>query len=250
MIRIEFLTGAAAAVASAVLPTSALAALEGRYGGRLGVAAVNTANGERIVHRAQERFPMCSTFKLLAVSAVLSRVDAGTIQLDRHITYGKADLLEYAPVTRAHVSSGYMTLQALCEAAIEYSDNTAANLLLRTIGGPPSVTAYARSLGDDMTRLDRNEPSLNTAIPGDERDTTTPAAMSADLQKRANRRPFSRRIHEVCFMRGCWRAGPVQTIYAPAYRARGLPATKPVRVNMPRTTTSPCSTRRTNRRYL
>jgi beta-lactamase class A len=126
---------------------------------------------------------MCSTFKVLLVGAVLSRVDAGEEHLDRHISYEKPDLLEYAPVTRANVSLGFMTVKALCKAAIEYSDNTAANLLLRTIGGPHRVTTYARSLGDSLTRLDRNEPSLNTAVPGDERDTTTPAAMAASLQK-------------------------------------------------------------------
>ena len=108
---------------------------------------------------------MCSTFKVLLVAAVLARVDTGAEHLERHVPYASADLLEYAPITKENLRLGYMSVYALCEAAIEYSDNTAANLLLRTIGGPRRVTAYARSLGDVRTRLDRNEPSLNTATP-------------------------------------------------------------------------------------
>ena len=125
---------------------------------------------------------MCSTFKLLAAAAVLHRVDEKKAQLTDVIPYTKADLLEYAPVTKQHVDEGGMTLDALCAAAIELSDNTAGNLLLKTIGGPEGFTRYARSLGDEKTRLDRVEPDLNSALPGDERDTTTPAAMVADLR--------------------------------------------------------------------
>ena len=159
-----------------------IVALEMRLGGRLGVAALDIGSSRRLEHRAGERFPMCSTFKLLAASAVLHRVDEKKEQLTRFIPYTKADLLEHAPVTREHVNEGGMTLAALCAAAIEYSDNTAANLLLQTIGGPEGLTRYARSLGDEQTRLDRLEPHLNSAVPGDERDTTTPAAMVADLR--------------------------------------------------------------------
>jgi beta-lactamase class A len=163
-------------------PAAALDALETRAGGRLGVAALDTATGRRVVHRSNERFAMCSTFKLLAVAAVLHRVDTGKDRLDRPISYGQADLLEYAPIARAHVDEGAMTVGALCAAAISWSDNTAANLLLATLGGPAGVTRYARSLGDPVTRLDRTEPTANTAIPGDPRDTTTPAAMLTDLK--------------------------------------------------------------------
>jgi beta-lactamase class A len=187
--RRAFLVGLAvlaSAQARAASPLSAeaankandqIAALEAREGGRLGVAVLDTASGSSLAHRAEERFPMCSTFKLLAAAAVLSRVDAGAEKLDRKIPYGQADLLEYAPVTKAHVAEGAMSLGDLCAAAIDWSDNTAANLLLQAIGGPAGFTQFARSLGDDVTRLDRNEPTLNTAIPGDERDTTSPLAM-------------------------------------------------------------------------
>ena len=159
-----------------------IAAIEKRLGGRLGVAAIDTGSSRRLEHRAGERFPMCSTFKLLAAAAVLHRVDEKKEQLTRFIPYTKADLLEHAPVTREHVNEGGMTLSALCAAAIEYSDNTAANLLLQTIGGPEGLTRYARSIGDEQTRLDRLEPHLNSAVPGDERDTTTPEAMVGDLR--------------------------------------------------------------------
>lgn len=157
--------------------------LEKRTGGRVGLAAVDSARNKRIEYHAQERFLMCSTFKVLAVAAVLKRVDENKEKLDRFVPYGEAQLLEYAPVTRAHLKEGGMTLEALCAAAISQSDNTAANLILETIGGPKGVTDFARTLGDEFTRLDRMEPELNMATLGDDRDTTTPAAMSGDLQR-------------------------------------------------------------------
>src|SRR5437764_9721817 len=126
---------------------------------------------------------MCSTFKFLAAAAVLKRVDGAQEKLDRFVSYGAKDILEYAPVTKAHLKDGGMPLGALCAAAIEQSDNTAGNLLLDTIGGPVGLTNFARSLGDQMTRLDRKEPELNSAIPGDERDTTTPSMVCADMQR-------------------------------------------------------------------
>lgn len=161
-----------------------LASIEEVSGGRLGVAVLDTASGQRFGYRADECFPMCSTFKTLLVGAVLRRVDEGKEQLDRTVHYTRRDVLEYAPVTRLHVASG-MKVADLCEAAITLSDNTAANLLLKIIGGPAVVTAFARNLGDSVTRLDRNEPTLNTAIPGDPRDTSTPMWMLRDLQKLA-----------------------------------------------------------------
>jgi len=157
--------------------------IEQKSGGRLGVAILDTASSATLTHRADERFPMCSTFKLLAAAAALARVDRKDDALDRRISFGKDDLLEYAPVTTARVREGAMTLGELCEAAITISDNTAANLILATLGGPAGLTAYARSIGDELTRLDRTEPTLNEAIPGDVRDTTTPAAMLNNLKQ-------------------------------------------------------------------
>jgi beta-lactamase class A len=159
------------------------AAIEARIGGRIGVAAIDTANGKRVNYRADERFPMCSTFKFLAAAAVLKRVDEKKEKLDRLVSYGAKDILEYAPVTKQHLKEGGMILDALCAAAIEQSDNTAGNLLLAAIGGPAGLTNFVRTLDDQVTRLDRIEPELNSAIPGDERDTTTPAAMCSDMQK-------------------------------------------------------------------
>ncbi len=159
-----------------------LAALEARTGGRLGVVALDTGTGRRLAHRGGERFPLCSTFKVLLAGAVLQKVDRGETRLDRRLPYGKADLLAYAPVTTARVAEGGMTVGDLCAAAVEVSDNTAANLLLGDLGGPAAVTAFARALGDPRTRLDRTEPTLNEARPGDPRDTTTPAAMVGSLR--------------------------------------------------------------------
>ncbi len=163
-------------------PEQRIAAIETRLGGRLGVAALETGSGRRIEHRAGERFLLCSTFKFLAAAAVLHRVDEKKEKLDRFIAYTEADLLEYAPVTREHVKEGGLPLSDLCAAALTLSDNTAGNLLLRTFGGPAGLTRYARSLGDSKTRLDREEPELNNAASGDERDTTTPDAMLGNLR--------------------------------------------------------------------
>jgi beta-lactamase class A len=160
-----------------------IAAIETRTGGRIGVAALVTSNSKRVDYRADERFPMCSTFKFLAAAAVLKRVDDKQEKLERFVSYDAKDILEYAPVTKEHLKDGGMTLRALCAAAIEQSDNTAGNLLLDAIGGPTGLTNFVRTLGDRVTRLDRIEPELNSAIPGDERDTTTPTAICSDMQR-------------------------------------------------------------------
>jgi len=160
-----------------------MAAIETRIGGRIGAFALDTASNKHLDYRAEERFPMCSTFKFLAAAAVLKRVDEKKEKLERFVPYGAKEILEYAPVTKEHLKDGGMTLGALCAAAIEQSDNTAGNLLLNAIGGPTGLTNFVRTLGDRVTRLDRIEPDLNSAIPGDERDTTTPAAICSDMQR-------------------------------------------------------------------
>jgi beta-lactamase class A len=160
-------------------PTALLAALEKQSGGRLGVAALNMADGRQLLHRADERFPLCSTFKMMLSAAVLAREPA---LLKKRIRYTKKNLVPNSPVTEQHLAKG-MTVAALCEATLQYSDNTAANLLMKQIGGPAAVTAYARSIGDADFRLDRWETELNSALPGDPRDTTTPLAMVKSLHK-------------------------------------------------------------------
>ncbi len=194
MRRRAFLTASAAAVIPVLAPAAPvtrapaaevserLTAIEARLGGRVGLAAVDTGSGRRVAWRADQRFAMASTFKFLLVAAVLRRVDAGAERLDRVIHYGPAELLDYAPTTRAHLAEGGLSVAALCEAAVSLSDNTAANLLLATIGGPAGIGRFAATLGDNLTRLDRNEPGLNSALPGDPRDTTTPNAMTGDLR--------------------------------------------------------------------
>lgn len=160
-----------------------LAELERKSGGRLGVSILDTGTGRRFTHRGDERFLMCSTFKWLAAAAVLARVDRGVEQLDRRVVFGKDVLLEYAPVTRHHVGPPGLSVAELCQAAVGLSDNTAANLLLASMGGPAAVTAFARGLGDEVTRLDRTEPELNVGSPGDLRDTTTPDAMLVSMRR-------------------------------------------------------------------
>lgn len=162
---------------------SDLTRIEAATGGRLGVALVDTGSDRVVAHRGDERFPMCSTAKVLACATVLSRVDAGKESLDRRVRYTSADLVTYSPRTKEHVGGEGMTLAAICEAALTLSDNTAMNLMLGSLGGPAAVTGFARALGDPVTRLDRMEPALNEALPGDPRDTTTPTAMASDIRK-------------------------------------------------------------------
>lgn len=157
------------------------AALERDLQGRLGVAALDTANGRLIAHRADERFAMCSTFKMMASAAVLARSVADPNFLLQKVRYTKDDLVTYSPVTEKHTGDG-MTLEELCAATMITSDNTAANLILRQIGGPEGLTRFARGIDDQQFRLDRLETELNSAIPGDPRDTTTPRAMMQSLR--------------------------------------------------------------------
>jgi beta-lactamase class A len=166
----------------ATTPDPRLVALERAHGGRLGVAILNTATGAQLLHREHERFPVLSTFKFLAAALVLSRVDAGREQLGRRVRYDRSALVTYSPLTEPHAGGEGMTLGDLCHAAVTASDNTAGNLLLESFGGPAGLTAFARSIGDGMTRLDRTEVALNEAIPGDPRDTTTPMAMLEDMR--------------------------------------------------------------------
>ena len=150
--------------------------------GRLGVCAFRADGGPVVSHRGQERFPACSTFKTLAAAAVLARSDAVPGLLERVVRYGPADMVAYSPVTSRHGGEG-MTYAALCAAALQYSDNTAGNLLLREIGGPAGLTRYVQTLGDPTFRLDRWETALNDAVPGDLRDTCTPDGMARSLQR-------------------------------------------------------------------
>ncbi|UXZ57032.1 MULTISPECIES: class A beta-lactamase [unclassified Curtobacterium] len=157
----------------------AFASLERRYDARLGITAVDTGSGRTLVHRAGERFAFASTVKVFIAAAVLdasSDADLATV-----VHYDRGDLLEYAPVTSEHVDTG-MTVRELIDAALRSSDNTAANLLVERLGGPDAVERWLRGIGDRTTRVDRVEPDLNQATPGDRRDTTTPERFAADLR--------------------------------------------------------------------
>lgn len=159
-----------------------LAALESSSGGRIGISAINIANNSRIEYRGEERFPVCSTAKLMVVSAILKRSMINSHFLEQKVIYKKTDLAAgYSPITKKHLIDG-MTISELCEAAIAYSDSTAMNILVKKLGGPKEITSFARSIGNNTFRLDRLEPKLNSAIPGDLRDTSTPAAMERSLQ--------------------------------------------------------------------
>ena len=185
----EFTRRATLAGAAALLPLSLargavptpFAQIESRSGGALRVAALDTGNGRRLGYRQDERALMCSTFKFMLVAKVLSLVDRHAEKIDRLVSYSAADLLDWAPITRAHVAAGAMTVGDLCAAAIQHSDNTAANLLLGVVGGPPMLTAFARTLGDTLTFFNRTEPSLNV-LEGT-RDTTVPSLMLGNMQK-------------------------------------------------------------------
>lgn len=185
LLTLTLALGAAAlpSAAAAPLNTAALqaelAALERRAGGRLGVALLDSGSGATAGHRADERFALCSTFKLLLAAAVLQACDQGRLQADQWVAYGKADLTPHAPVTEKHLAAGGMRLLELAEATQVTSDNPAANLLLRQLGGPAGLTAWLRETGDATTRIDRWEPEMSRVPPGEQRDTSTPAAIAA-----------------------------------------------------------------------
>ncbi len=177
------LLGAAALsplLARPALAGETLAALEHRHDVRLGVAALDMGDGRVFSHRGDDRFAFCSTFKALLVAAVLKRVMADRPLLGRRVDFSGADLVTHSPDTQPRAGQG-MSIAELCAATLRSSDNTAANLLLREIGGPAALTAFVRSLGDDTFRLDRVEPDLNEAAPDDPRDTSTPLAMVRTL---------------------------------------------------------------------
>jgi len=159
-----------------------LAALEKSVDGRLGVALINTADNSQFVYRGDERFAMCSTSKIMAAFGLLKKSEQQKDLLDQRIQIKKSDLVNYNPITEKHLDGG-MTLGELIAAALQYSDNVAMNKMIEQLGGPQEVTQFARSIGDRSYRLDRIEPALNSAIPGDDRDTTTPLAMAESLRK-------------------------------------------------------------------
>jgi len=163
-------------------PVAAIADYETASGGRIGLCVENLRTGAKIAWRADERFVMCSTFKVSLAACVLASVDKGLTRLDELIAYGPDDLLEYAPVAKQNLEKGAMSVADMCKAAVELSDNTCANALLVRVGGPSALTAFWRSIGDEVSRLDHNEPELNRSPPGDPHDTTTPAAMAGNLR--------------------------------------------------------------------
>jgi beta-lactamase class A len=157
-------------------------AIESRVGGRVGLFAIATDSGKTLAHRENERFALCSTFKWVLAAAVLAEVDGNRLALDHEIAFGTADIIDYSPVTNKHVQRGHLSVEELARATVVTSDNTAANLLLARLGGPSALTSFLRAHGDEVTRLDRNEPTLNTNLPADPRDTTSPRAMVATLR--------------------------------------------------------------------
>jgi beta-lactamase class A len=155
--------------------------LERRYNRLIGVFAADLSSGRTVENRADDLFAMCSTFKTYAAASVLQRCDRGELHLTDQVFVNPAGILPNSPVTELRAGHA-MALSELCAAALQQSDNCAANLLLTAIGGPAEITAFARSIGDDKTRLDRWETELNSAIPGDPRDTTTPRSFARGYQ--------------------------------------------------------------------
>ena len=180
-----------------------LAALEQAAGGRLGVAAWRQGSELRVAYRADERFPLASTFKAMLAGAVLARSVSQAGLLDQHVRYEKKELVTYSPITEKHLADG-MSVADLCAATLQYSDNSAANFLMTLLGGPQAVTAFARSIGNTVFQLERWETELNSAIPGEARDTASPASMAHSLQQLllGNSLPAPQRQQLDAWMRG------------------------------------------------
>lgn len=174
------LTSQAQSVESALMVK--VGEIEKRLGARVGLAVYDTGRNIEWLHRAGERFPLTSTFKAFACGALLHQVDGGQTELDSTVRIAPSDLVPYAPVMEKLVGQD-VSLAATCSAALRLSDNVAGNKVLDRIGGPKGLTGYLRSIGDATTRLDRHEPELNEATPGDPRDTTTPEAIANSLRR-------------------------------------------------------------------
>jgi beta-lactamase class A len=162
-----------------------LKAIHQRLGGRLGVHVLDSQSGRRIGYEDNDRFAMASTFMLPLAAALLWQVDRGAFPLSRALPVSSADVIHHSPAVQAAIARGatQMSIAELCAAIVVHSDNAAANVLLKGIGGPPGFTQFMRSLGDEVTRLDRTELELNSNVPGDPRDTTTPRAMVDSMLK-------------------------------------------------------------------
>lgn len=167
------------ASASAAATDADFARLEEDFDARLGVYALDTGSGEAVEYRADDRFAYCSTFKVPLFGAVLEQTTPE--EMEKVVTYTEDDLVNWNPITEQHLDTG-MSLHDLGDAALRHSDNTAANLLLEELGGPEALDAALEEIGDDVTSVDRIEPALNEAAPGDERDTSTPRAMATTLE--------------------------------------------------------------------
>jgi len=170
------------------LAQTALAPLETyerESGGRIGLYAANLTTGAKLTWRADQRFVMCSTFKASLAALVLKRIDRGRDRLEEPIHFGAEAVTDdwWAPVAKANLAKGVLSVGEMCKAAVELSDNTCANLLLSRVGGPSALTAFWRSTGDPITRLDHTEPALNRTPLGQPQDTTTPAAMAGNLHR-------------------------------------------------------------------
>lgn len=180
-------------VSGCVLPFQALAqadsfitaviGVERQLEARLGVEVLDIESKRKWAYQADQRFPMCSTFKVIASAAFLAKVDSGEDSLSRKVVIDDSDLVSYSPMTITRIGDAGMSMSEICEAALTLSDNTAGNIILESIGGPSGVTQFARDIGDETFRLDRWETELNEAVIGDLRDTTSPAAMTETLQK-------------------------------------------------------------------
>ena len=193
----------AAPATSIATAQTQLAALEQAAGGRLGVAAWRQGSELRVAYRADERFPLASTFKAMLAAAVLARSVSQPGLLDQPVRYEKKELVTYSPITEKHLADG-MTVAELCAATLQYSDNSAANFLMKILGGPQAVTVYARSIGNTVFQLERWETELNSAIPGEVRDTASPTSMAHSLQQLLleNSLPAPQRQQLDAWMRG------------------------------------------------
>lgn len=189
--RRSLLVGGAASGLAACVPldisppgrlTAKLRIIEAAAGGTLGVSIRNTATGQTLDYKADQKFGLCSTFKLSLAALVLYQEQSGGVDTGKILRWSQGDLLSYSPFTTERLAQG-ATARELAQAAQSFSDNTAANVLLREYGGPEALTNFWRALGDTTSRLDRIEPSLNNVPVGEVRDTTTPAAMALTVQR-------------------------------------------------------------------
>jgi beta-lactamase class A len=163
--------------------------------GRVGVACALPGRALDCNFHAADPYPMQSIYKFPIVMAALHAVEQGRFRLDQNIRFLPSDLIspdQYSPLRDAHPhGNADVPLQELMRLAVSESDGVASDILVRILGGPPSVDAYVRSLGIQGIQIIDTEQTLGRKVELEDRDSAQPRALVALLRLLADHSPLS-----------------------------------------------------------